>query len=64
MSAEDRTLPKSDDKLKVTDTWVLFARPRTNNLFLQDLDKLKKRAEEAEAYPPAVAAVLTDPDTN
>lgn len=61
--AEDRMLPKSDDKLKVTDTWVLFARPRTNNLFLQDLEELKKRAEEAEAYPPAVAAVVTDPDT-
>lgn len=61
--AEDRTLPKSDDKLKVTDTWVLFARPRTNNLFLQDLEELKRRAEEAEAYPPAVAAVVTDPDT-
>ena len=61
--AEDRTLPKPDDKLKVTDTWVLFARPRTNSLFLQDLEKLKKQAEEAEAYPPAVAAVVTDPDT-
>jgi Cdc6-like AAA superfamily ATPase len=61
--AEDRTLPKSDDKLRVTDTWVLFARPRTNNLFLLDLEKLKKRAEEAEVYPPAVAAVVTDPDT-
>jgi hypothetical protein len=61
--AEDRTLPKPDDKLKVTDTWVLFARPRTNSLFLQDLEKLKKQAEEAESYPPAVAAVVTDPDT-
>ena len=61
--AEDRTLPKADDKLKVTDTWVLFARPRTNSLFLQDLEKLKKQAEEAESYPPAVAAVVTDPDT-
>ena len=61
--AEDRTLPTSDDRLKVTDTWVLFARPRTNNLFLQDLEELKKRAEEAEAYPPAVAAVVTDPAT-
>ena len=61
--AEDRTLPKPDDKLKITDTWVLFARPRTNNLFLQDLERLKKQAEEAEAYPPAVAAVVTDPDT-
>src|SRR3989338_465249 len=57
--AEDRTLPKPDDKLKVTDTWVLFARPRTNSLFLQDLEKLKKRAEETESYPPAVAAVVT-----
>jgi len=63
VSAEDRTLAKGDDKLKVTDTWVLFARPRNNNLFLQDLEKLKKQAEEAESYPPAVAAVVTDPDT-
>jgi len=61
--AEDRSLPKADDKLKVTDTWVLFARPRTNSLFLQDLEKLKKQAEEAESYPPAVAAVVSDPDT-
>ena len=61
--AEDRTLPKPDDNLKVTDTWVLFARPRTNNLFIQDLEKLKKQAEEAESYPPAVAAIVTDPDT-
>lgn len=61
--AEDRTLPKPDDKLKVTDTWVLFARPRTNSLFLQDLEKLKKQAEETDTYPPAVSAVVTDPDT-
>lgn len=61
--AEDRTLPKPDNKLKITGTWVLFARPRTNNLFLQDLERLKKQAEEAEALPPAVAAVVTDPDT-
>ena len=59
--AEDRTLPETDENLKVTDTWVLFARPRTNSLFLQDLEKLRKQAEEAEAYPPAVAAVVTQP---
>ncbi len=61
--AEDRTLPKVDDRLRVTDTWVLFARPRTNSLFLQDLEKLKKQAEEAEDYPPAVAAVVQEPAT-
>jgi very-short-patch-repair endonuclease/phosphopantetheinyl transferase (holo-ACP synthase) len=64
VSAEDRTTPKPDDKLKVTDTWVLFARPRTNNLFLQDLENLKKQAAELGSYPPAVAAVVTDPETD
>lgn len=63
VSAEDRTLPKADDKLKVTDTWVLFARPRSNSVYIQDLEQLKKRVEEAERYPPAVAAVVTDPET-
>lgn len=62
VSGNDRTLPKADEKLKVTDTWVLFARPRTNNLFLQDLEKLRKQAEETECYPSAVAAVVTDPE--
>jgi len=62
--AEDRALPKPESNLKVTDTWVLFARPRTNSLFLQDLEKLKKEAENAKAYPPAVAAVVTDPTTD
>ena len=61
--AEDRTLPKPEDDLKVTDTWVVFARPRTNSLFLQDLGNLEKQIEEAVAYPPAVAAVVTDPGT-
>jgi very-short-patch-repair endonuclease/KaiC/GvpD/RAD55 family RecA-like ATPase len=64
VSPEDRTPPRADDKLKVTDTWVLIARPRTNSVFLQDLERLKKLAEEAESYPPAVAAIVTDPDTS
>src|SRR5215475_14466786 len=62
--AEDRNLPRPDEKLKVTDTWVLFARPRTNNIFIQDLDNFKKKVSLVEAsgnFPPAVAAVVTDP---
>ena len=61
--AEDRTIPKSEGKLKVTDTWVLMARPRTNSVLLQDLERFKARVEEADAYPAAVAAVVTDPGT-
>lgn len=62
--AEDRALPKADDKLKVTDTWVLFARPRTNNAYLQDLERLRAAAEELDEFPPAVTAIVTDPDTD
>ncbi len=61
--AEDRTLPKADDKLKITDTWVLFSRPRTNSTYLQDLERLKAAAEELDKLPPAVAAIVTDPDS-
>lgn len=62
--AEDRTLPKAEGKLKVTDTWVLFVRPRTNSLFIQDLEHFKKvvrSIEDARQLPQAVAAVVTEP---
>lgn len=64
---EDRTLPKVEEKLKVTDTWVLFARPRTNSLFIQDLEKFKKvvaAVQDARQFPQAVAAVVTEPATD
>ncbi len=61
---EDRSLPKADATLKVSDTWVLFARPRTTSVFIQDLENLRKRAEEAKSYPPAVLALVTDPETS
>ena len=62
--AEDRTLPKSETSLKITDTWVLFARPRTNSTYLQDLDTFKKQIDAADTdsvFPGAVAAVIKDP---
>ncbi len=66
--AEDRSLPKSDANLRVTDTWVLFARPRTNSMYLQDLEAFKKKVDAIEtidAFPGAVVAVIKDPsDTN
>jgi very-short-patch-repair endonuclease len=61
---EDRSLPKADGKLKVTDTWVLFARPRTASIFIQDLENLRKQAEESASYPPAVLALVTEPETS
>lgn len=61
---EDRSLPKADGTLRVTDTWVLFARPRTTSVFIQDLENLRKRAEECKSFPPAVLALVTDLETS
>lgn len=66
VSAEERNLPKAGENLKVTDTWVIFVRPRSNSIFLQDLESLKKAIERAEsegALPDAIAAIVTDPST-
>ncbi len=65
--AEDRSLPKPDKNLKVTDTWVLFARPRTNSVFLQDLEKLKKdvaSSDDPKDLPSAVSALVVEPSTD
>ena len=43
ISPEDRSVPKPQANLIVTDTWVLFARPRSTNLFVQDLERFKEQ---------------------
>jgi len=58
---DDSGLPPAEDRLRITDTWVVFARPRTGNLLIQDLEKFKAQAMEAEDLPPPVSAVVTDP---
>lgn len=62
--AEDRRIPSAEDNLRVTDTWVLFARPRTQSVFIQDLDRLRAAIGEVEdpsRLPAAVAAIVTKP---
>ena len=66
VSAEERSIPKAGEVLKVTDTWVIFVRPRSNSIFLQDLESMKKAIERSEsdgALPDSVAAIVTDPST-
>ena len=64
--AEDRTIPAATEELKITDTWVIFARPRSKNLFIQDLDRFKKEIENKDnstSIPEAVMALVSDPST-
>lgn len=40
---EDRSLPEAGSELKITDTWLIFARPRSKSLYIQDLENFKKQ---------------------
>lgn len=67
IAAEDRSLPKASDELKITDTWVLFARPKSASVFIQDLEQFKKQIDkdndEEIALPKTVMALITEPAT-
>ena len=41
-------IPASSETLAISDTWVLFARPRTNNFLLEDIKRLKECVAEAD----------------
>jgi AAA domain len=61
--AGNRTIPQPERRLRVTDTWVLFARPRQRNLFVRDLENFKtKLLEDGNSIklPPAVHQVVTE----
>ncbi len=61
---DDRQLPKANEHLLVTDTWVLFVRPRTSSLFVQDLERFEALVEtgvDLDALSPATLALLADP---
>ncbi|HCT73943.1 MULTISPECIES: AAA domain-containing protein [Psychrobacter] len=64
-SADERKIPKAQSNLIVTDTWVIMARPRSNNIFLQDLNNLSIQLETVTDInlPSALKAMLTEPAT-
>ena len=60
----DMSLGKFEERLTLTDSWVLFARPRSANPLIQDLDNLLRELESRasdDPLPGAVAALVTEP---
>jgi hypothetical protein len=45
---DGREFPQAGENLRVTDSWVLFARKRTTNFLLEDLSRLKEEVEKSE----------------
>jgi very-short-patch-repair endonuclease/transcription elongation GreA/GreB family factor len=53
---------RNSKRLTVTDQWVLFARPRSQHVVLQDIDRLRKAAEDASRPIGGVAErLVTEP---
>jgi very-short-patch-repair endonuclease len=51
---DDPTPPAAGDKLKITNSWVVFARRRSSGIFLEDVARLKKSVEKATKLPAVV----------
>jgi len=55
-----------DEDLKITSAWVLFARPRSTNVAMQDLERFRELLnglDEDAQLPGAVAALVTESAT-
>jgi len=65
VSAKNRLLPTATADLQVTDTWVLFARPRGSGMLTEDLERFKKQLslQGEDTLPAAVLALVTEPAT-
>lgn len=58
VSTDDVTPPTPSDKLKITNTWVLFGRKRSGDIFLEDIRRLKKSVEEATELPNVIRSFV------
>lgn len=61
--ADDVTPQLPGDKLKVTDTWVLFGRKRSGDIFLDDIRRLKKSVEAAVSLPGVICSFVEHGDS-
>jgi very-short-patch-repair endonuclease len=58
------TREDADEELKITNAWVLFARPRSTSVTMQDLERFRQLLNGLSVdapLPNAVAALVTDP---
>ncbi|RJG05356.1 DUF559 domain-containing protein [Noviherbaspirillum cavernae] len=61
--SDDVTPPAPGDHLKITNTWVLFGRKRSGDIFLEDIRRLKKSVETASALPGVVRSFVEHGDS-
>lgn len=61
---DDVTPPVPNEHLKVTNTWVLFGRKRSSDIFLEDIRRLKKSVEESSSLPEVIKSFVERGDSS
>jgi hypothetical protein len=51
----------ANNRLVITDTWVLYVRPKSTHFFQQDLQRLKEAARQLDKLPPGPHTLFKDP---
>lgn len=54
LTPEDRLMPDATEKLCVTDTWVFYARKRSEHILLQDIERLISKLEDNAEVPDVI----------
>lgn len=62
--ADDMTVPGPSNRLTITNTWVLFGRKRSGDIFLEDIRRLKKKVEEVEQLPSVIRSLVEHGDSD
>ena len=60
---DDVTPQIPGDKLKITNTWVLFGRKRSGDIFLADIRRLKENIEAATSLPNVIRSFVESGDS-
>lgn len=63
LRTDDVTPPTPSDKLTITNTWILFGRKRSGDIFQEDIRRLKKKVEEAKQLPSVIRSFVERGDS-
>ncbi|MBW3510599.1 AAA domain-containing protein [Janthinobacterium sp. NKUCC06_STL] len=55
---EDRSMPEASESLCVTDTWVFYARKRSEHILLQDIERLISMLEGSAVVPDVIRSFV------
>lgn len=59
----DRTLPTISTSLAISDTWAIYARPRSANFFIEDLERLRNAVTASDNLPGPAKKLVEEPSS-